>query len=263
MSKELTDKINALCAEKNLSIFSVISMAVRTGLSCFNDNQEDVSFKMIINRRGTIEEKKSGGLRINFLPMRSIIKPEATFCEAVENISAVQTEMYSHARLSFLETLKERHKSMSEEAKFDSTYDSFGLSYQPYVPITNIDDDMKNSIRTIWYNNGATMIPLYLTVSHRASDGGLDFNFEFRREQQASYDLTVFYKKMEQILTLGTENPDITVGEILEKIAITSDERNGKPPVTEPSKKDKIKDKITLAKSVFKTFVTLIKASLS
>lgn len=263
MSKELTDKINALCAEKNLSIFSVISMAVRTGLSCFNDNQEDVSFKMIINRRGTIEEKKSGGLRINFLPMRSIIKPEATFCEAVENISAVQTEMYSHARLSFLETLKERHKSMSEEAKFDSTYDSFGLSYQPYVPITNIDDDMKNSIRTIWYNNGATMIPLYLTVSHRAIDGGLDFNFEFRREQQASYDLTVFYKKMEQILTLGTENPDITVGEILEKIAITSDERNGKPPVTEPSKKDKIKDKITLAKSVLKTFVTLIKASLS
>ena len=263
MSKELTDKINALCAEKNLSIFSVISMAVRTGLSCFNDNQEDVSFKMIINRRGTIEEKKSGGLRINFLPMRSIIKPEATFCEAVENISAVQTEMYSHARLSFLETLKERHKSMSEEAKFDSTYDSFGLSYQPYVPITNIDDDMKNSIRTIWYNNGATMIPLYLTVSHRAIDGGLDFNFEFRREQQASYDLTVFYKKMEQILTLGTETPDITVGEILEKIAITSDERNGKPPVTEPSKKDKIKDKITLAKSVFKTFVTLIKASLS
>ena len=68
---------------------------------------------------------------------------------------------------------------------------------------------------------------------------------------------------MEQILTLGTENPDITVGEILEKIAITSDERNGKPPVTEPSKKDKIKDKITLAKSVLKTFVTLIKASLS
>lgn len=263
MSKELTDKILALCAEKNLSIFSVISMAVRTALSCFNDNQEDVSFKMIINRRGTIEEKKSGGLRINFLPMRSIIKADSTFCEATESVAAVQNEMYSHARLAFLETLKERHKSMSEDAKFDSTYDSFGLSYQPYVPFTSINDEMKNSLRTVWYNNGSIMIPLYLTVSHRASDGGLDFNFEFRREQQASYDLTVFYKKMEQILTLGTENPDITVGEILEKIEITSEERKGKPPVTEPSKKDEIKDKITLAKSVLKTFVTLIKASLS
>ena len=263
MDKELSDKINALCAEKNLSIFSVISMTVRTALSCFNDNQEDVSFKMIINRRGTIEEKKSGGIRINFLPMRSIIKPDATFCEGVENIAAVQSEMYSHSKLAFLETLKERHKSMSKEAKFDSTYDSFGLSYQPYVPLTCIDDEMKNSVRTVWYNNGATMIPLYLTVSHRAADGGLDFNFEYRREQQASYDLTVFYNKMEKILTLGTENPDITVGEILKKCEITWNELKGKPPVEEHRKKDEIKDKLTLAKSVLKTIATLIKATIS
>ena len=36
----------------------------------------DTMVEGIINRRGTIAEKKSGGLRINFLPMRSIIKPE-------------------------------------------------------------------------------------------------------------------------------------------------------------------------------------------
>ena len=264
MDKELSDKITALCAEKNLSIFSVLSMAVRTALSCFNDNQEDVSFKMIINRRGTIEEKKSGGLRINFLPMRSIIKPEATFCEAVENIAAVQNEMYSHSRLSFLETLKERHKSMSEDAKFDSTYDSFGLSYQPYVPFNCIDDEMKNTLRSVWYNNGSIMIPLYLTVSHRAVDGGFDFNFEFRREQQAAYDLTVFYKKMEKALSLATENPDITVGELLKAIELTKEEIDGKPAVVEShSKLDAIKDKLTLAKSIMKTFATLIKASLS
>ena len=264
MSKELSDKIFTLCTEKNLSVFSVISMAVRTALSCFNDNQEDVSFKMIINRRGTIEEKKSGGLRINFLPMRSIIKPEATFCEAVGTISEVQSEMYSHSKLSFLETLHERHKSMSEEAKFDSTYDSFGLSYQPHVPITAIDDEMKESLRTIWYNNGATMIPLYLTVSHRAADGGLNFNFEYRREQQAAYDLKVFYSKMEKVLELATENPDITVGEILKTVELTKEEIDGKPPVAEShSKLDAIKDKLTLAKSVLKTFAALIKASLS
>ncbi len=261
MSKELSDKIFALCAEKNLSVFSVISMGVRTALSCFNDNQEDVSFKMIINRRGTIEEKKSGGLRINFLPMRSIIKPEATFCEAVETISAVQNEMYSHAKLSFLETLKERHKSMSKDAKFDSTYDSFGLSYQPHVPFTSIDDDMKESLRAVWYNNGATMIPLYLTVSHRASDGGLDFNFEFRSEQQAAYDLTVFYNKMERIFEFATENPDIEVGKILKPIEITWKELKGKPEVVvEEDKFASLKIKWILTKSRLQTIATLIKA---
>ena len=82
-------KIVKLCQENALSMNSVISMGVRTALSCFNDNQQDVSFKMIINRRGTIAEKKSGGLRINFMPMRSIIAPEETFTQAVNKISEV------------------------------------------------------------------------------------------------------------------------------------------------------------------------------
>ncbi len=261
MSKEASEKISELCEENDLSVFSVISMSVRTALSCFNDNQEDVSFKMIINRRGAIAEKKSGGLRINFLPMRSIIGPEETFCNAVRKITDIQNEMYMHSRLSFLETLKERHKSMSEEAKFDSTYDSFGLSYQPAMQIACIDDEMKESIRTIWYNNGATMIPLYLTVSHRSNDGGMEFNFEYRREQEAGYDLTVFYSKMEKIFALACENPDITVGEILKKIELTQEERNGKPECRHS--KDlfaSLKTTWKLTKSRLKTILSLISA---
>lgn len=261
MSKQATDRVLGLCSEKELSIFSVISMAVRTALSCFNDNQQDVSFKMIINRRGAIAEKKSGGLRINFLPMRSIIAPEETFIDGVRKIAEIQSEMYLHSRLSFLETLKERHKSMDKDAKFDSTYDSFGLSYQPLVSTTCIDDDMEKSLRTIWYNNGATMIPLYLTVSHRAADGGLDFNFEYRREQQAEYDLTVFYSKMEKIFALAAENPDITVGEILSEIELTKKEIAGKPAVEH--KKDlfgSLKTSWIMTKSRMKTIISLLRA---
>ena len=261
MSKEDSDKVFALCKERELSIFSVISMGVRTGLSCFNDNQEDVSFKMIINRRGTIAEKKSGGLRINFMPMRSIIKPDETFCSAVGKISEVQNEMYIHSRLSFLETLKERHKSMDKEAKFDSTYDSFGLSYQPMMSFSCIDDDMKNSLRSVWYNNGAIMIPLYVTVSHRASDGGLDFNCEYRREQQAEYDLKVLCSKIEKTLVLGAENPDITVGEILNKIELTQQERNGKPECRHSNNLlESLKTTWKLTKSRLQTVLSLISA---
>ncbi len=261
MCKELSDKLTVMCSEHDLSVFAVISMAVRTALSCFNDNQEDVSFKMIINRRGTIAEKKSGGIRINFLPMRSIIGPEETFCNATRKISEIQNEMYLHAKLPFLETLKERHKSMSKDAKFDSTYDSFGLSYQPLVPPVCIDDEMQNTLRSIWYNNGATMIPLYLTVSHRSVDAGLDFNFEYRREQQAAYDLTVFYSKMEKIFELAANNPDITVGEILKETQITQEERNGKP-VCNHSKSLSESLKITwkLTKSRLKTILSLLSA---
>lgn len=261
MSAQDSEKLLSVCNERNLSVFSAVSMGVRTALSCFNDNQQDVSFKMIINRRGTIDEKKSGGLRINFLPMRSIIGPEETFCQAVNKISEVQNEMYLHASLAFLDTLKERHKSMPKEAKFDSTYDSFGLSYQPPVKVASIDDEMAKTARSIWYNNGATMIPLYVTVLHRTGDGGLDFIVEYRKEPEAEYDLRILYSKIEKTLIIGAENPDITVGEILEKIALTDAERNGKPECVHSNNLLKsLKTSWKLTKSRVKTILSLISA---
>ena len=259
MSDRESKKVMELCDEKGFSIFSVISMGVRTALSCFNDNQQDVSFKMIINRRGTIAEKKSGGLRINFLPMRSIIAPEETFAQAVNKISEIQSEMYMHSNLSFLETLKERHKSMPEDAKFDSTYDSFGLSYQPLMKIASIDEKMEKTAKSIWYNNGATMIPLYVTVKHRTVDNGLDFVFEYRQEPDASYDLTILYEKIRRTLILGAENPDITVGEILETIALKDAERNGKTECPSSNHLLKsLKTTLKLTKSRVKTILSLI-----
>jgi hypothetical protein len=211
---------------------------------------------MIINRRGTIAEKKSGGIRINFLPMRSIIKPEETFMDAVQNISEVQNEMYHYSSLSFMQMLKERHKSMPKDSKSDSTYDSFGLSYQPLMKSTYIDEEMEKTAKSIWYNNGATMIPLYVTIRHRKQDGGLDFCFEYRKEPPAEYDLRILYSKIEKALVMGAQNPDITVGEILKEIALTDAERNGKPECKSShsllkSLKTTWKSKTSLPKAIF------------
>ncbi len=259
VSKENTDKIMSLCAEKGLSIFSILSMGMRTALSAFNDNTEDVSFKMIINRRGTIAEKKSGGIRINFLPMRSVISPDKTFAEGVIHISEVQNEMYMHCDLSFMETLKLRHKSMPKKAKSDSTYDSVGFSYQPLISMPSIDEEMAKTARSVWYNNGATMIPLYVTVKHRADDGGLQFIFEYRQVPDATYDLTVLYKKIHDSLVIGAENPDITVGEILEKIKLTEEEKKGGKEKCR-NLSHSLKTTLKLMKSKLKTISGLISA---
>ncbi len=262
LGAEKSRKIIDMCNERSFSLFAVVSMGVRTALSAFNDNQQDVSFKMIVNRRGTVQEKKSGGLRINFVPMRSIVKPEETFAEAVENITEIQNETYRYSALSFFDMLKERHKEMPADAKSDSTYDSFGLSYQPPVKMAVIDEDMEKTLRSFWYNNGATMIPLYVTVSHRRADGGLDFVFEYRKEPDATYDLHILYGKICRALEMGTENPDVTVGEILKEIEVTQEERNGKPIWQENSKSllNSLKTTWKLTKSRVKTILSLISA---
>ena len=92
-------------------------------------------------------------------------------------------------------------------------------------------------------------------------DGGFDFIFEYRREQDAEYDLTVLFSKIEKSLMLFAENPDITVGEILNKIKVTQEERNGKPKCEQS--KDLLKSLKTmwkLTKSRAKTVLSLISA---
>lgn len=223
LTEEESNSILDCCNKNGFSVCAFLSMGLRTALSVFNDNEEDVSFKMIINRRGSIAQKKSGGIRINYFPMRSIIKPDASFADAVNNISDVQNDIYPHCSLSFAQILEERHKSMPEDAKPDSTYDSIGFSYQPLVKGAEIPNTFCESE---WFNNGASMIPLYLTVKHRTSDGGFDFIFEYRKEPNPEKDLQVFFKKIKGALLSGAKNPSVLTGELLEHLQITEEERN-------------------------------------
>lgn len=228
LTAEETEKVFEMCEKNGLSVCATLSMAIRTALSVFNDNEEDVSFKMIVNRRGNLAEKKSGGIRINFFPMRSIVSPETSFKAAIEEIEAVQNEIYSHCSLGFWEMLALRHQSMPKTALPDSTYDSVGFSYQPLMIIPNIDEQTAKTAKGVWYNNGASMIPLYITARHRAEDGGLEFVFEYRKTPDPTYDLKVFFRVLHDALMLGAENPAMKVGDLLDKAAITDEERNGK-----------------------------------
>lgn len=222
MSAEDTEKIISVCDEQNFSVGAFLSTGLRTVLSAFNNNEEDVSFKMIINRRATINEKKSGGIRIGFLPMRSKITNDMSFFDAVKSISEIQNEIFAHSSLGFWDMLTERHRSMPENAKPDSTYDSIGLSYQPLIEFPEIKG---LSVQNIWFNNGASMIPLYLTIRHRTEDKGFDFIFEYRKTPDPHKDLQIFYKKLSEALKEASEKPCIKIGELLEKIKITEEER--------------------------------------
>lgn len=225
MSEDESKRILSVCEEKQLSVCAFLSMGLRTALSVFNNNETDVSFKMIVNRRGTVAEKKSGGIRINYFPMRSIIPGDMKFADAVNEISLIQNDIYGHCSLSFWDMLIERHKSMPSDAKPDSTYDSIGLSYQPpteHIQLGSSPDEV------IWFNNGASMIPLYLTIKHRTTDGGFDFIFEYRKDPDPVYDLNIFFTKLRGALLAGAEDPDITAHVLLKKLKITDEERKGK-----------------------------------
>lgn len=227
-TEEETKKTLDVCDKQGLSVCAALAFGVRTALSAFNDKEKDISIKIIVNRRGSILEKKSGGMRVSNCPMRTIIEPSFSFKQAVEEVEKAQNDVYAHCSIGFMEMLALRHKSMPSTALPDSTYDSTAFSYQPLIDIPCADEETAKTSKGIWYNNGASMIPLYITVKRRASDNAFEFVCEYQKNPNPGYEIKIFYRIIHDALMLGVENPDISVGEILEKVAITDEERKGK-----------------------------------
>lgn len=215
VSAEDSAKIRNMCRERGLSVPCVLMLGLRTALSIFNERQNDVSFKFMINRRGTLLEKKSGGNRWHFFTLRTIVPEEQTFAEAALNVETEQNEVFAHCSFDTLEMYHIKHMAMKMD-KLEQTYDTMSFSYHAPLEIPFETPEIKATAKGVWYNNDYSAQNLYLTVKHRLSDDGFEFIFEYRINENPLEDLKVFYDKLIKVLLVGAENPDIKIGEILD-----------------------------------------------
>ena len=216
LEKEPSDRLMQFCQENRVPMATLLLMGLRTVLSKFNNDEKDVSIKSCVARRGTLLEKFSGGTRIHFFPLRTIIEPETTFLDGLKIIQEGQNKIFRHANFDPIEFTMRR----SKYRKFQpgASYESISLTYQP---LTIKDDTLPVPdipYKSFWYTNGVAAQPLYLTVMHRVEDGGLSFNFEYQKNVVTDYEMEYLYYYLCRVLFRGIEDKTRTVGEILEMI---------------------------------------------
>lgn len=214
---ELTEKVLEKCQNEGLSIACVLMAGLRTALSSFNRNEEDVSFKLMVNRRGSLLEKRSGGIRLHFFTIRTIVKEDMTFAEAVAEIEKAQNEIFKHSSFHTLEMYQLKHVVM-KMGSLDQTYDPMSFSYQPYMETPCQNEEVRKTTRGVWYNNDVSMQPLYLTVKHRTNDKGFEFIYEYRTDCSPENDLKILHSKLMKTVELGTNDPGMKMGEILKQL---------------------------------------------
>ncbi len=216
LEKEPSDRLMQFCLDNQVPMASLLLMGLRTILSKFNDNEKDVSVKSCVARRGTLLEKKSGGTRIHFFPIRTIIEPEQTFLEGIRIIQGEQNKLFRHANFDPIDYTIRRAKHWNNPP--GSSYESLCLTYQP-MTLKRKDYELPDiRYKTMWYTNGVAGQPLYLTVMHRADDNGLDFSFEYRKDAVTEGEMEYLYYYICRALFRGIEDHDRTVGEILDMI---------------------------------------------
>lgn len=195
---------------------SLLLMGLRTVLSKFNNNEKDVSVKTNVARRGTLLEKHSGGTRIHFFPLRTIMEPDMTFLDGIKMIQTEQNRIFRHANYDPIAVtmMRSKHWKMRPGA----SYESISLTYQP-LTLRQKDTELPNiAYKSLWYSNGVAAQPLYLTVMHRVEDNGLNFNFEYKKDVVTEQEMEYLYYYLCRVLFRGIENKNRTIGEILEMI---------------------------------------------
>lgn len=216
LEKQPSDRLMRFCEENHVPMVCLLLMGLRTVLSKFNNNEKDVSIKSCVARRGTLLEKRSGGTRIHFFPLRTVMEPDMTFLEGLQMMQESQNRLFRHANFDPIEYTMRRGRHWNNPP--GASYESISLTYQPMTLRQDREKIPDIPYKSFWYTNGVAAQPLYLTVMHRVEDNGLDFNFEYKKDAVTDYEMEYLYYYLCRVLFRGIENSGRTIGEILDMI---------------------------------------------
>lgn len=215
LEPEATKKLTDFCLNHNLSMTNLLLLGLRTYLSKANDGQEDITIENFISRRSTKDEWSSGGSRTIMFPCRTVISADTDFLSAAYEIQNVQNRIYMHSNYdpALIEEEMRRRYNTPKNTSYESCY----LTYQPMtIKLENphLADIPQHSK---WFANGAATKKMYLTVSH-TEDGGMNFSFHYQTAHLEEKDMEILYYYLMRVLFRGIEQPDITLGTIMDQI---------------------------------------------
>lgn len=207
-AKQLFD----FCQNHQLSMTNLLLLGIRTYLSKVNNGQKDISIQNFISRRSTHDEWTSGGSRTIMFPCRTVIEDDTDFLEAVYQIQSMQNQIYMHSNYDpdlIYEEIEKRYGTPK-----NTTYESCYLTYQP-LPVKMENPYLKDiPMYCKWFANGAATKKMYLTVSH-TEDGGMNFSYHYQVADLTEKQVELFNYYLMRIIFRGVEQPNLTIGEII------------------------------------------------
>ncbi len=209
IKKEEVDQFTQFLKTHQLPSMQVLfQMGVRTYLAKVNNYEKDVDTFNVVARRGTLEEKRTGGTRVHFFPLRTIMEEDITFIEACKQLLHKQNELYRHADFDPLEMIY-MEKAAQNMKDTEGPY-SISMTFQP-VAMT-IREDVE--IQSRWYSNGAVSQMMYITIMDGDGTGGLKCYYEYMSNFITSDTIKMFHESIVKIMLKGCENPEITLKEL-------------------------------------------------
>lgn len=209
---EDSQKIFEFMKEFGVSGECLVQLAMRLHVSKINNRHNDTYFIVLCPRRRTIKEKRAGGTMAAPLPWRIVLPEETTFREALEKMAELQFWAFKNMDYPYLEYRALQQKMFNYSAAAGASTMMFSWFPLEAGSMNNWEYEFEG------YSLGRYIMVIYSFAMKDMHTGCLKFSCMHRTKFVSVEDVEALHKGTEKALMLGIENPDITLGEIMDKI---------------------------------------------
>ena len=211
---EDTEKILDFCVKNSVAPESLFMFALRCHVSAINYRTKDVFMQSTCSKRSTIKEKNMSGCLAQSIQVRTIIDEDKTFRYGINEYTRVRTNLYRHADYPYTKA-----RDISRDMYNYSLIQGPACLMFSWIPVPfDLEalgaEGLKIDFRT--YDLGRYFTPLYAICSPDPKDRGLNLNYMYRIKLSRQEQIEALHKNALKVVLAGIENPDITVGELLD-----------------------------------------------
>ncbi len=209
---EDSQRIFKFMKEKGISGECLVQLAMRLHVSKVNNRHNDTYFIVLCPRRRTLAEKRAGGTLAAPLPWRIVLPEETTFSQALEKMTELQFWAFRHMDYPYLEYRALQQKMFNYSAAAGASTMMFSWFPLEAGTMSGWEYEFEG------YSLGRYIMVIYTFAMKDTHSGCLKLSCMHRTKFVSVEDVEAMYAGTAKALMLGIENPDMTLGEIIDKI---------------------------------------------
>lgn len=208
----LMKKIRHYCIENGVSLNDLIIFGYRTYCSAINERSSSVTVSNLVSRRRTFDDKNMGGCLTLSTLLSSNFSESDKFKDCIVNI---KMNCMSSMRFSDI-TVKEQTQILSKYKKF-SFLDGLSSMYISYIPYEG-KLSSGESFNVNGYDTGYFGLSLYCIITDNITYDKVLCNYMHVLQYVPEWNVRELHENALRVIEAGIDDPDITVGELLDMV---------------------------------------------
>lgn len=209
---EESQKIFDFMKENGVGGECLVQLGMRLHVSKVNNRHNDTYFIVLCPRRRTLSDKRAGGTLAVPLPWRIVLPESITFRDALKKMSDLQFWAFKHMDYPYLEYRDLQRKMYNYPAAAGASTMMFSWFPLEAGSMNNWDYEFEG------YSLGRYIMVIYTFAMKDAATGCMKFSCMHRTKYVTVEEAEALHRGTEKALLLGVENPDMTLGEIMDRM---------------------------------------------